>query len=356
MTTKKRLHYFDNLKGLLILLVVFGHLLEPLLLTSEVALALYSLIYCFHMPVFAFVSGVFSKRENVGEFKELFFRLILFQIIFAVAFLLIFIIFDGTPLPNNLDVEGSQSLFRVFLMFLTPIWLLWYMLSLIWWKILLIWFKKTPKSIYIAVALALIVPFIDIAASVLSIKRTFALFPFFLIGYFLTTDTLMTWRNKKWRTFKHKFSLEIIFGLFFISLFVVFLNWTPKENSFLFFYSNFAESSLGIIRFIFALLLTYFLAICAGIGFLRLVPIKELGFSLIGKNSFNVYIFHGLVYWLLVGSGFYMFLNGLSNVLAIMILIIITYIIAKTFTLEAFNKHIQKITYENFIRGIKWKK
>lgn len=59
--TKERVHFFDNLKGILIFLVVFGHFALPVHSASDTLNALYGFIYIFHMPLFVFVSGFFAK-------------------------------------------------------------------------------------------------------------------------------------------------------------------------------------------------------------------------------------------------------------------------------------------------------
>ena len=67
--TKERLAYFDNLKGVLIILVVIGHLLEPCARLGSEGLAgfrVLDFIYMFHMPLFIFVTGLFSK----GVFRQ----------------------------------------------------------------------------------------------------------------------------------------------------------------------------------------------------------------------------------------------------------------------------------------------
>lgn len=61
---KVRLAYFDNIKGVLIILVVIGHLLEPCARLGSVGLAgfrVLDFIYMFHMPLFIFLTGLFSK-------------------------------------------------------------------------------------------------------------------------------------------------------------------------------------------------------------------------------------------------------------------------------------------------------
>ena len=86
MTTtlaSNRIHRFDNLKGLAIILVVIGHLIY-LKNTKEINL-IRNFIYIIHLPVFFFVSGYFSKIEEgqpIKSFKRLMIPFILFCIIY----------------------------------------------------------------------------------------------------------------------------------------------------------------------------------------------------------------------------------------------------------------------------------
>lgn len=69
METSRRDARFDNLKGILIFLVVFGHLLE--LVGGPAAAWLYRLIYSFHMPAFVFCSGWFARFDAAHFFRRL---------------------------------------------------------------------------------------------------------------------------------------------------------------------------------------------------------------------------------------------------------------------------------------------
>ena len=65
--------YWDNLKAVLIILVVLGHYyLAEYVYAGEcdwaLPTALISFIYMFHMPLFAFVSGRFTK--NVRDARD----------------------------------------------------------------------------------------------------------------------------------------------------------------------------------------------------------------------------------------------------------------------------------------------
>ena len=66
MTNDKKLknnnYFIDNLKVILIFLVVFGHLIERYIDTNLTLRGLYMFIYTFHMPLFIFVSGFLPKN------------------------------------------------------------------------------------------------------------------------------------------------------------------------------------------------------------------------------------------------------------------------------------------------------
>lgn len=62
---KTRLYYFDNVKYFLIISVILGHLLQNNGLSDKVAVGLFDTIFMFAMPVFVFISGIFtSPREH----------------------------------------------------------------------------------------------------------------------------------------------------------------------------------------------------------------------------------------------------------------------------------------------------
>src|SRR5688572_5206037 len=60
---RRRVPFWDNARFACIVLVVLGHATTRLTYDSEIALGLYLLIYSFHMPAFAIISGYFSKSD-----------------------------------------------------------------------------------------------------------------------------------------------------------------------------------------------------------------------------------------------------------------------------------------------------
>ena len=84
VNVKQRSSYWDNMKGLLILLVVFAHFLDAWIQKFSVVRLVYSTIYVFHMPAFVFISGYFGKSEKSRGFQSIL-KLVLLYFIFNSA-------------------------------------------------------------------------------------------------------------------------------------------------------------------------------------------------------------------------------------------------------------------------------
>lgn len=67
---KERSLLFDNIKTVLIILVVLGHALEEISLEHEYGI-IRACIYSFHMPAFIFISGYFSGGGMQTKVKKL---------------------------------------------------------------------------------------------------------------------------------------------------------------------------------------------------------------------------------------------------------------------------------------------
>src|SRR5659263_308146 len=79
-----RIFFWDNLKILLIILVVVGHSVDFYTATSPMTRDIYLFIYTFHMPLFIFVSGYFSKTVLDGK---------QFRIAKVILYLLLYLLF-----------------------------------------------------------------------------------------------------------------------------------------------------------------------------------------------------------------------------------------------------------------------
>ena len=162
----------DNLRGVLIILVVFCHLLVE---TSSGPLksALYQVIYVFHMPAFVFVTGYFARWHPKKIARGLLLPFVEFQVI--------------TIVWNNL-IAG-----RVWYKGLTqldPVWTLWYLFACVFWcaTVPLLARASSRRARIVVVCTSflasIVVGFMPWIGSVLDLSRIVVFYPFFCAGFF----------------------------------------------------------------------------------------------------------------------------------------------------------------------------
>lgn len=167
---KKRNIWFDNVKVILLILVVFGHVIEQLRFQDRVFLGIYNLIYLFHMPLFVFCSGAFAKADGKRIVKKYLIPYGIFQILFGI--------FD-------VYVMGTEEFH-----FLESYYVLWYLLALSVWSLLIPLIrtngnrKKQVVMLGGSVAVGLMAGFIPWIGKEFSLSRIFVFFPFFLAGFY----------------------------------------------------------------------------------------------------------------------------------------------------------------------------
>lgn len=94
---KERIEYFDIAKGIAILLVILGHCFQNSLYTPNNEVYIYknsimSIIASVHMPVFIFISGIFSKKNYdykeywIKKTKQLILPLFFIPILYCLVF------------------------------------------------------------------------------------------------------------------------------------------------------------------------------------------------------------------------------------------------------------------------------
>ena len=176
MAVLERDYRIDGIKQLLIVLVTFGHVIEPAL-SNPIANKLYSIIYIFHMPLFVFISGYYANVKD----KE---KLISKGFMLLETFLVVMIpqcFYYGSIIPL-LNPENSG----------------WYLISLITWYIifLLIINKLVGKIVVqyngcggqllifscLLAVFAYMLPLKQFG-NLLSFQRSCMFLPFFMMGF-----------------------------------------------------------------------------------------------------------------------------------------------------------------------------
>ena len=151
--------------------MVFGHLIEPMRY-GDAAGFLYTVIYVFHMPAFVFLTGYFAKFSwrRIGA-------LALCYAVFQTVYLLVDWGIAGVP-AGELNLQ-----------YLTPDWVMWYLLATIVWLFLVPLLKTSNRvrmgiTFSVSVAIALVAGLCDGIGYFLSLSRICAFLPFFVAGYY----------------------------------------------------------------------------------------------------------------------------------------------------------------------------
>lgn len=271
----QRIEKWDNLKFLLIFCVVFGHLCDYYTSQSKLMRSIFFLIYTFHMPLFLFVSGMFSKKNiNYNRYSNIFSYLILFY--FIKMLMSTTNAFINHHYTFSMFTEGGVP---------------WYAFALFAFSLLTIALKNFSFRyiLILSIALACFAGYDDSIGDFLVMSRIIVYYPFFLLGYHSDFHKIREYLSPK-----HIKILSAI-GLVGITIFI-FINidsiyWLRSlltaRNPFSALGDYYAYGA--ILRFLY-----YPAVIIIGIMIIALTPEKICGGKLaaIGSRSLQIYALH----------------------------------------------------------------
>lgn len=318
---KGRDYYFDNLKALLIFLVVLGHFLLSMYYVSSFSKVAVTFIYVFHMPLFVFVTGYFSKNSKKNPF---------------IWFFIPYLIFS--------TVYGMISLNSFFVNPLIPTFAYWYLLSMVFWKLGSGKLSEIKWVIPITICASLVINVMPGLSNFLSISRTITYLPFFMIGYNFKRE----WINKIKNI---PFVFIIILIIFGVILFVFgikndFVNYNLLLR-------NISFDGLCISR-IHGLIANVFfifpLTVIFSVVILYFISEKKNAFSYIGKNTIIVFLLHPFICYC-----FPFFVNQLNSLcefslgmhltLKILMSLLVTIVLGFNLFTKVYNKIMIKIEH-----------
>jgi len=260
----------DNIKVLLIFLVVFNHLIAFQLVKVDVVVRyVWYAITIFHMPAFVFMSGYLSKKPQdvLRNVKNLLIPYILGYSLTWYAYIW---------LGKSMDYELLRPSGTV----------MWYVLALFAYRLTIEALGKVRFIVPISIIFALWAGTRPEFTTYLSSSRIVVFFPFFVAGYLWKSDY-----TKIVRKFKGKLVLVPISGLLLYAIpnFMI-ANQIPIDI----FRGNhtYQLSGMDDITGMLIRLLMYLVSFVLVLTFLALMPDVKLPITFVGRNTMGIYFFH----------------------------------------------------------------
>ncbi|OXM86563.1 acyltransferase family protein [Paenibacillus rigui] len=277
--------YFLNTRFVLIVLVVIGNLLMPLLPRDAEAQAIVLTIFTFHMPVFVFVTGHFSKSFPKDPHAMRILMTIVLQ----------YVIFQS--LYSALDFLFFHTGGTIY-SFWAPYWMLWFLFSHLCWKLLLLLFIKIKQPLAAAVLIGIAVGYLPFDGLWLSVSRTFVFFPFFLAGYYYRGEWLQKAARQPLAKLAGSLVLLLVIAGFYSGRLPAGIDWllgsrTYGELHLMHWYA-------GLYRMGY-----YAAAVLVSAAFLLLQTERKGRLTEWGERTVYVFLLHGAGLKLLAAAGLY---------------------------------------------------
>lgn len=296
-----RNHLLDNAKYILILLVVFGHMIEPLIDTYVITKVIYLSIYSFHMPAFVVIAGMLSKADLGGEQLSKLIKLI------VIPFIVFTVLYEFFSFIKTGDVSN-------YTINLQPYWILWFLYSLLIWKLFLPLILHFRFPILISFSFAVAAGYAESIGYFLGLSRTLYFFPFFIIGYILTPKYLSELKIKfNSNLYLMMFVSILVLNVVFFSFFHDMKHqWLYGSHS----YSQLGNDGMmaGVTR-----VLLYAVSFVTVMSVLLLIPNRKISALDKGENSLYVYVWHGFFIKIFSGIGIIYVVGNFSEIVSLII-------------------------------------
>lgn len=288
---KKRVPFWDNARFACIVLVVMGHGIQRLTEDSDAALTVYLLIYAFHMPAFAIVSGYFSKSDPPGRRQ-------MARVITDI--LLPYLIMESIWTLVQFGVEGELNVNPT-----QPSWTLWFLLALGIFRLILPYLALIRWPLLWAVVVSVGVGYLDNVDSTFSLSRTLGILPFFVLGWKLRSWKLVDrWRVTERQTWPVRAAALGLFAALAAVFFAFIDVWRDIDLRLWFFYDDSYQGLgegvwwAGLVR-----LGLISLAVLMSAAFFVLVPRRQTWMTGFGQATMYVYLLHSFVLYPIRQSG-----------------------------------------------------
>ena len=197
---RPRIFKFDNVKLLVITLVVVGSFAETFTDRSDMFRSWFIFVYSFHAPMYIFLNGLFQKPFQKGQHPNL--HKISFYLILGFALkLTIYLMRRWNGEDVGLDMFGGATID-------------WFFFVIVMYTITMYLLKNVHRYIVlpITVILGIVAGFLPLGDE-FYLMRYFVFLPFYAAGYYLTPSRV--------RRFSHKLNVKLAGVAFLVIYFVL---------------------------------------------------------------------------------------------------------------------------------------
>lgn len=282
---KKRIWLFDNIKAVLIFSVALVHFMAAVrsCIDTNIYADFIMLVICsFHMPLFMYISGYFSKKAGMKRVKYLIVMYLVVQILFMIRLLI---------------TKGSAYGFSL-IGFLSPGFSMWYLFALVIMNLMLplvLSIKNKPFVLIVFAVISVLVMSIETDGGIpTALVKTLANAIFFFLGVYTDEECILKLRSVRKAFFAGGFALGCV--LLILTSFVFHIIPPNSLRIMMLRAKSIPESGYSTLNGSLLFLLILLFAIYMSVMIIGLFPNRQTCISKYGKNSITVYIGQAFVY------------------------------------------------------------
>ena len=276
----KRKAKWDNIKFFLMLSVVFGHILYHFISGSDLGKGIYTFIYLYHMPLFIFVSGLFSKKIVI---KRQWDRVASYFILYTIIRFLE---------ASSEFLGGKKFSFHLF-------WTsgpAWYAFAIFVFLLVTILLRKiNPRYLLVMSFVLGVLSGLDNHLGVhFASMRICVYYPFFLLGFYADKDDFEEYGISRKAIALVVIAVFLILCIFISPQYFGLINLVKGKEAYDIMNLPWYSGLIGRI-------IIYFISIILGYAIIVFTPEKKNALTYLGENTLSVYVWHTFILNLIFG-------------------------------------------------------
>jgi fucose 4-O-acetylase-like acetyltransferase len=285
-----RVSKFDNIKFLLIMLVVMGHFIDECTDVSDVYRSIFVFIYSFHMPLFFVVSGYFHRDKNIKN-KVIFYIMMGFTAKMIVA-------------AGKLFIKGETPKVELFSDKGFP----WFMFVMAFYVLISYALRDVNRKglLVFAVLLACLAGYDSGVGDFLYVSRIIVFYPFYLVGMLLNDRRFME-KLTELKIPENRFRMRCLVAVSVASIVIwAYLCFCRLDRVYIMRWMFTGRNSFSVksaylpYGFIYRLV-AYTISTVLCFAVICLLPdVKIPGFTVFGANTLQIYLWHKTMVYILI--------------------------------------------------------